>query len=179
MTSDFETWIREHNIGEVECLVPDMNGIIRGKVVPAQKFLEIERNQALRIPSSVFLITVTGEYPDDDADPIAVADPDVVLHPDLSTICVAPGYRTPTAFVIADACVSDGSPYPISPRYVLKRVLDLYAAEGWRPVVAPELEFYLTQVNPDPDLPLAAPRRAVGPVGEFAAALRAGGDHRI
>jgi len=37
--------------------------IIRGKVVPAQKFLEIERNQALRIPSSVFLITVTGDYP--------------------------------------------------------------------------------------------------------------------
>jgi glutamine synthetase len=157
MTGDFETWIREHNIGEVECLVPDMNGIIRGKVVPAQKFLEIERNQALRIPSSVFLITVTGEYPDDDADPLAVSDPDVVLHPDLATICVAPGYRTPTAFVIADAGMSDGSPYPISPRYVLKRVLDLYAAEGWRPVVAPELEFYLTQVNPDPDLPLAAP----------------------
>jgi glutamine synthetase len=157
MTSDFATWIREHNIGEVECLVPDMNGIIRGKVVPAQKFLEIERNQALRIPSSVFLITVTGDYPDDDDDPLAVSDPDVVLHPDLATICVAPGYRTPTAFVIADAGMSDGSPYPISPRYVLKRVLDLYAAEGWRPVVAPELEFYLTQVNPDPDLPLAAP----------------------
>jgi glutamine synthetase len=53
--------------------------------------------------------------------------------------------------------MSDGSPYPISPRYVLKKVLELYAAEGWQPVVAPELEFYLTQVNPDPDLPLAAP----------------------
>jgi len=157
MTKNFESWIKENGIGEVECLVPDMNGIIRGKVVPAQKFLEIERNQALRIPSSVFLITVTGEYPDDEGDPTAISDPDVVLHPDLSTICVAPGYKTPTAFVIADACRSDGTPYPISPRYVLKRVLDLYAARGWRPVVAPELEFYLTQVNTDPDLPLLPP----------------------
>src|ERR1700733_12677262 len=157
MTSDFDTWIREHNIGEVECLVPDMNGIIRGKVVPAQKFLEIERNKGLRIPSSVFQITVTGEYPDDLSDPVSVSDPDVVLHPDFNTIGVAPGYRTPTAFVIADACLADGTPYDISPRYVLKRVLELYAKKGWRPVVAPELEFYLTQVNADPDLPLLPP----------------------
>jgi len=157
MTSDFATWIRENGIGEVECLVPDMNGIIRGKVVPANKFLEIERNKALRIPSSVFFITVTGEYPDDANDPAATSDPDVVLHPDLSTICVAPGYRTPTAFVIADATSHEGKPYESSPRYVLKRVLELYEAEGWRPVVAPELEFYLTRVNTDPDLPLEAP----------------------
>src|SRR6516164_5222676 len=111
MTSDFATWIRENNIGEVECLVPDMNGIIRGKVVPANKFLEIERNKALRIPSSVFFITVTGDYPEDASDPVTVSDPDVVLHPDFATICVAPGYRTPTAFVIADATSHDGQPY--------------------------------------------------------------------
>jgi glutamine synthetase len=157
MTMSFETWIRQNGIGEVECLVPDMNGIIRGKVVPAQKFLEIERNQALRIPSSVFLVTVTGEYPEDGDDALAISDPDVVLHPDLKTICVAPGFKTPTAFVIADACLTDGTPFDISPRYVLKRVLDLFAARGWRPVVAPELEFYLTQVNTDPDLPLLPP----------------------
>ena len=70
---------------------------------------------------------------------MTVSDPDVILHPDISTICVAPGYRTPTAFVIADACLSDVSPYESSPRYVLKRVLNLYAEKGWRPVVAPEL----------------------------------------
>lgn len=157
MTNSFQKWISDNGIGEVECLVPDMNGIIRGKVVPAQKFLEIERNNALRIPSSVFLVTVTGDYPEEGSDPIAISDPDVVLHPDLSTICVAPGYRTPTAFVIADACMSDGSPYSVSPRYVLKKVLQLYADRGWRPVVAPELEFYLTQVNTDPDLPLLPP----------------------
>jgi len=157
MIGNFETWIRDNGIGEVECLVPDMNGIIRGKVVPAQKFLEIERNQALRIPSSVFQITVTGEYPDDLSDPVSISDPDVVLHPDFATICVAPGYRTPTAFVIADACKADGTPYEISPRYVLKRVLELYTKKGWRPIVAPELEFYLTQVNADPDLPLLPP----------------------
>ena len=35
--SDLKTWIEGHRIGEVECLVPDMNGVLRGKVVPAAK----------------------------------------------------------------------------------------------------------------------------------------------
>jgi len=156
MTASFESWIAEKGIGEVECLVPDMNGIIRGKVLPAQKFLKSERDGTLRIPSSIYLITVTGEYPDDE-DEEGSRDPDVTLRPDLRTICVAPGFKTPTAFVIADAWQNDGTAYEISPRFVLNRVLSLYEAEGWRPVVAPELEFYLTQVNTDPDLPLLPP----------------------
>ena len=40
---------------------------------------------------------------------------------------------------------------------MLKGVIDLYAQRGWRPVVAPELEFYLTAQNPDPDFPLTPP----------------------
>jgi len=155
--ADFETWIREHGIGEIECLVPDINGIIRGKVLPAQKFLQSERDQSLRIPSSVYIVTVTGIYPESEHDLTAILDPDVVLRPDLSTICVAPGYQTPTAFVIADGYRVDGTPFEISPRQVLKNVLALYEARGWRAVVAPELEFYLTQINTDPDLPLLAP----------------------
>jgi glutamine synthetase len=155
--TNFAEWIKQHGIGEVECLVPDMNGIIRGKVLPAQKFLETERDGTLRIPSSVFIITVTGEYPDDGDGEIAILDPDVTLKPDFDTICVAPGYKTPTAFVIADAYSKDGKPFEISPRHVLRTVLDLYDARGWRPVVAPELEFYITQINADPDLPLMPP----------------------
>jgi glutamine synthetase len=154
---NFETWIREHGTGEVECLVPDMNGIIRGKVLPAQKFLQSERDGTLRIPSSVYIITVTGDYPSDETETTAILDPDVVLRPDLATLRVAPGYKTPTAFVIADGYHSDGTPYEMSPRHVLKLILGLYAARGWRPVVAPELEFYLTQINTDPDLPLLPP----------------------
>ena len=153
----FSSWIKERSIGEVECLIPDLNGVIRGKVFPAQKFLQSERDGSLRIPSSIYSLTVTGEYSDDADEAIAMQDPDVVLRPDLETICVAPGYKTPTAFVFADAYHTSGEPYDIAPRYVLKRVVELYEKDGIRPVVAPELEFYLTQINTDPDLPLAPP----------------------
>lgn len=155
---DLERWIAERGIGEVECLMPDMNGIARGKVLPAPKFLKTVRDGSLRIPSSVYLVTVTGDYPEEPYDTVSPdTDPDVELRPDAATIRFVPGYRTPTAFVIADGFRRDGSPVAISPRHILRCVLDLYAARGWKPIVAPELEFFLTNVNPDPDLPLQPP----------------------
>jgi len=158
----FKTWIAERGISEVECLVPDMNGVIRGKVWPAQKFLQSAREGALRMPSSVFSVTVTGTYADEDSDVASFSDPDVSLHPDPETLCVAPGFRTPTAFVFADAYHKGGGPFETSPRHVLKKVLELYAEKGWKPVLAPEVEFYLTQVNSDPDLPLVPPNGRSG-----------------
>lgn len=153
---ELASWITRNGIAEVECIVPDMNGIIRGKVVPAPKFLDTVRNRSLRIPSSLFIVTVTGDYPED-AHIASPTDPDMTLIADLTTIRVAPGYRTPTAYVITDAVSRTGEAIAIAPRQILKTVLSLYAERGWFPVVAPELEFFLTATNTDPDLPLQTP----------------------
>jgi glutamine synthetase len=59
--------------------------------------------------------------------------------------------------VIHDTFDKVGNPIELSPRNVLKRVLKLYADKGWSPVVAPEMEFYLTKRSSDPDFPLEAP----------------------
>jgi glutamine synthetase len=150
-------WVKDNGIAEVECLIPDLNGVLRGKVLPAAKLLQSQRDGTLRLPSSVFAVTVTGEYADVEGDDEAYSDPDMVLRPEVSTARVAPGMKTPTGFVFADAHHPDGQPWASSPRHVLKSVIALYAARGWRPVVAPELEFYLTAPNPDPDLPLTSP----------------------
>ena len=48
-------------------------------------------------------------------------------------------------------------PISFAPRSVLQRVCSLYKAEGWSPVVAPELEFYLLARNTDPNTLLKAP----------------------
>ena len=157
MADRFAQWIRDHGINEVECLVPDMNGVIRGKVWPARKFLQSIGSRTLRMPSSIFSVTVTGEYADDETVGESFSDPDITLDPDPGSLCVAPGFKTPTAFVFADALHRDGSPFEIAPRRVLRRVLERHEAMGWRFVIAPELEFYLTQINSDPDLPLLPP----------------------
>jgi glutamine synthetase len=150
-------WVKDNGVAEVECLIPDLNGVLRGKVLPAAKLLQAQRDGTLRLPSSVFAVTVTGEYADVEGDDEAFSDPDMVLRPDVATARVAPGMKTPTAFVFADAHHPDGRPWASSPRHVLGSVIALYRARGWRPVVAPELEFYLTALNPDPDLPLTSP----------------------
>ncbi len=153
-----EDWIADRKIDEVECLVPDMAGIARGKILPAAKFVKSARAHALRLPESVFIQTVTGEYAEDeDEEVLGPQDHDVYLQPDAETLSVVPWYKEPTAQVINDCYYADDRPVEIASRYVLQRVLALYDARGWKPVVAPELEFFLVQVNTDPDLPLLPP----------------------
>jgi glutamine synthetase len=153
--ADWHGWLREHRVTEVECLVADINGIARGKIIPADKFLRSMSEDSLRLPESIFIQTVTGDYPEEDViDPI---DRDIRLRPDFASIRLVPWYAEPTAQVIADCVYHDGTPVEISARHVLKRVLAMYEVKGWRPVVAPELEFFLTKVNEDPDYPLVPP----------------------
>lgn len=151
MESSIKKWLADNNIDEVEGLVPDMAGIARGKFVPAKKF----RQEGMRLPESVFIQCVTGEYVEEEV--IPPTDPDMDLRPDANTIRIVPWAADPTASVIQDCFYFDGTPVKMSPRYVLRRVLDLYKDKGWQPIVAPEVEFYLVKPNLDPDYPLEPP----------------------
>ena len=165
MSSEAEKWLIEHRIDEVEALIPDIAGVARGKFLPASKFLR----HNLRIPESTFVQGITGDYADSTGEKSDV-DRDLILVPDFNTMRVVPWAAEPTACVIADALFGNGEPLSTAPRQVLKRVLSLYEAKGWRPIVAPEVEFYLVQQNKDPDYPLEAP---IGRAGRKEAAGRA------
>ncbi|MBB5019903.1 glutamine synthetase [Chitinivorax tropicus] len=146
-------FFREHRITEVECVIPDMTGIARGKILPKSQFSSGEK---MRLPTAVLIQTVTGDYPDDDSI-TGPTDPDMVCVPDASTVTLVPWAEDPTALVIHDCVHFDGSPVEISPRHVLRRMIDLFGQRGWKPVVAPELEFYLIERNTDPNEPLRPP----------------------
>lgn len=152
---NLEKWLVERGVTEVECLVPDMSGVPRGKILPARKFLNGLKDNELRIPESVFVQTVTGQYPDEDVTDGTVRD--MFMRPDPNSVRLVPWYNEPTAQVICDGYYLDGSEVDIAPRHVLKRVIDLYHQHGWTPIVAPELEFFLVKVNTDPDYPLVPP----------------------
>ncbi|NBB82125.1 MAG: glutamine synthetase [Alphaproteobacteria bacterium] len=151
-----DRFIKDHQITEVECLVPDINGIARGKILPDEKFLGGLKTRGMRIPESIFVQTVTGDYPkDEDITDASVID--VYMMPDAASMRVVPWYAEPTAQVICDCEYADGSAVEISPRHVLRRIVELYRKQGWTPVVAPELEFFLVSKNADPDYPLEPP----------------------
>jgi glutamine synthetase len=152
--SSLKRWLKDRRITEVECLVPDITGNARGKIIPAAKF---SHDYGTRLPEGIFATTVTGDYPDDYDDLVSPSDSDMVLRPDADTVRMVPWASAPTAQIIHDCYTKDGRPHELAPRNVLRRVLSLYEAMGMQPVIAPELEFFLVQKNTDPDFPLMPP----------------------
>lgn len=160
-----KTYLEGRRLDEVECVVADLSGIARGKAMPASKFAE---QSQFFLPNSIFLQTITGDWADPEGE--QYTEPDMVLTPDYSTASAAPWTGDWTLQIIHDINDQDGNPMPISPRNVLRRVVELYHAEGWDPIVAPEMEFFIVARNTDPNQPVEPP---VGRSGRRAAARQA------
>src|SRR5438105_14303492 len=96
----FEEWINEHKISEVECLVADMSGTARGKILPPKKFMQGQRSRGLRVPEEVFTLTINGRFV---SEPTAVSDSaiDIYMEPDPETTRMVPWSTAPTAQVIS------------------------------------------------------------------------------
>ena len=150
----FQAWLEERNIDDVEAFVPDMAGSARGKVVPAEKF-----GGPMKIPEAIFGQTISGDYVDNEHN---VEDRDMQLVPDSKTLRPVPWATDPAASVFVDCYRSDGKQVETSPRSVLRNVLDKYEAQGWIPVVAPEVEFYLLSAHSDPNAEAEPPEGRLG-----------------
>ena len=155
-------YIAGRRVDEVECVTGDIAGVARGKAMPAAKFAH---QPHYYLPNSIFLQTITGEWADNPFD--AFTEPDMIMVPDFTTATAAPWTADVTLQVIHDAMNQDGTPVACSPRNVLRRIVQMYNDQGWTPVVAPEMEFFLTARNIDPNMPVEPPmgrsgRRAAG-----------------
>ena len=144
------TYVENNRLDEVECVIADLPGIARGKAVPAAKW---EKQPHFHLPNSIFFQTITGDW-GEAAGPGGWTEPDMILRPDITTASAAPWTTDGTLQVIHDAFDQKGDPVGFAPRNVLKRVVDLYKKQGWTPVIAPEMEFYLVGRNIDPAKPI-------------------------
>jgi glutamine synthetase len=159
-------YLEGRKLDEVECIISDLPGIARGKAVPATKYA---RQSSFHLPDSIFYQTISGDW-GEAAGAEGFIERDMILKPDISTATAAPWTGDWTIQVIHDAFDRKGNPVPFAPRNVLKRVVDLYHAKGWKPIVAPEMEFYLVARNIDPAKPIEA---MMGRSGRPAAARQA------
>ncbi len=141
-----QAYLKDRTLDEVECIIADFPGVARGKAVPASKFA---RQSSFYLPNSIYMQTLTGAWAEA-AGPEGWIEPDMTLVPDMSTTTAAPWTGDWTLQVIHDAMNRDGSPVPMAPRNVLKRVVGLFNDMGLTPVVAPEMEFFLVAKNLDP-----------------------------
>src|SRR5579871_5769466 len=136
---DLQARFDQRGIRDVECLFPDVSGYPRGKLMPATAFAA---GAELRIAQAIPMQCVTGDYSYDPIFPDQ--DPDVLLVPDYATVKPVPWASVPRAMAIHDCHELTGELCQFAPRTVLKDVMARYERRGLRPVVAPEIEFYLT-----------------------------------
>ena len=162
LPESFLTYLDARKVEEAECIIPDIAGTSRGKSMPAKKF---SPDVAFFLPVSLFYQTISGEYVEMDWIEQQWLEKDVRLRPDMTTVSAVPWSDDVTMQVICDLYTKEGEPLPIAPRNILKHILSLYDKQGWKPVVAPELEFYLTKATTDPNEEIEPPIGRTGRKG--------------
>jgi glutamine synthetase len=136
--------LAQRGVRAVRLLYTDLHGVARGKDIPVPHFADMcEEGVA-------FCAAVMGT--DLRHTPVVGGDEgyvDFAIRPDLSTLRQVP-WQPEVAWCLGEAWTLDGSDHwPVCPRALLERVIDSYAAKGLTPIVAPELEFFLLERDPD------------------------------
>ena len=83
----------------------------------------------------------------------------------MTTATAVPWSEDASVQIINNIETREGDDLQIAPRNVLRRIMGLYEKKGWRAVVAPELEFYLTKPNTDPKEEIQPPVGRTGRIG--------------
>ncbi|MCH7811988.1 MAG: glutamine synthetase [Chloroflexi bacterium] len=138
-----EQLIAERKIEVVKVGGADMDGVFRGKRILTDQFLEGCRGRGFPQCSVIFGWDIAEEL----IEGLAVGGAqtgygDVIMQPDLDTFRPVP-WEEGAAAVICDFATEDGSPLAVSPRQVLRRVVERAQAAGYLPRMAVELEMRL------------------------------------
>lgn len=153
-----DSWLKENpTVRNIRTAVADLNGIARGKRVPASAAPKLATG-SVRMPYSVLNVDIKGDDIEDSPLVFETGDRDGTLRPTERGFVPAPWLATPAALLPMWMFDDDGAPFQGDPRHALRAVLERYKALGLRPVVATELEFYLTDDTGDELRPPISPR---------------------
>ena len=142
-----ERIIKEEGLENVAIAGADMTGILRGKRLSVDAFLEGAQS-GFGFSDYLFAIDIEeqligrredydGWWPSWDT-----GLEEIIALPDLSTFRVAP-WLDQTAIVLCDYFHKDYAPVEISPRFVLGKVVERAISLGFTPRLGTELEFFL------------------------------------
>ena len=127
----------------VQLMQTDLNGILRGKSVQRD---ELERIycEGLPLPSSIAALTADGDDAQNTGLLWEIGDMDCLAWPLPGTLVTTPWLKTPTAQVLMMFDPVLGGPAAAAdPRLAAQRVIGMLERDGYTPVMAVELEFYL------------------------------------
>ena len=134
-----------------ELFILDANGVPRGKLLHRDELLAVYRS-GRPLPSTILGLTMNGEDVEDSGLVWDVGDIDCRAYPLSGSLVRLPWRQIPTAAVQVSMHPSEGLPASVAdPRHLLVRTIDALKSEGYHPVMAAELEFYLLDRERDSD----------------------------
>ena len=129
-------------IKQVDALLADSCGVLRGKKLPIRGLGKLY-GEGVGFPGSIYATDITGSTIEETGLGLDEGDADRPCRAVPGTLTIVPWARRPTAQILLSMHEAGGAPFFADPRAVLQRVVGRLAADGLRPVVAIELEFYL------------------------------------
>ena len=141
---------------KIEFIYVDFNGIPRGKYASPKTLIKAF-NGGLRMPISSYVLDVWGDNPKGTG-LVMSGDGDAICRPVSSSLANTPWNSRNTAQCLVSMEDGNGEPIYADPRHILSSVLDRFNKLNLKPVIAPEMEFYLIdkqlQKNGHPQMPL-------------------------
>ncbi|WP_458129515.1 glutamine synthetase family protein [Pseudomonas sp. Z2-11] len=132
-----------------ELFIVDNNGVPRGKWLHRDELLAVYQS-GRPLPSTILGLTLNGDDVENSGLVWDVGDIDCRAYPISGSLQRMPWRRIPTAAVQVGMHPREGMPAAIAdPRYLLSRVIEALQAQGYYPVMAAELEFYLLDAQRD------------------------------
>ncbi|MGH8129564.1 MAG: glutamine synthetase family protein [Steroidobacteraceae bacterium] len=141
----------------VDLLLPDLCGVLRGKRVERADLPGVYQ-RGMFLPGSMFALDVLGGTIQTTGLGFDEGDADRVCLPVPKTLFASPWLGPAVAQLQVQMLDHDGQAFYGDPRHLLGGVLERYAARGWQPVIALELEFYFVDPERTPDGHAQPPR---------------------
>jgi glutamine synthetase len=132
----------------IDLILPDMNGLLRGKRIDRSALEKVYRD-GVCLPMSLIATDITGNTVEETGLGYAIGDEDRICRPVPGTLRPIPWQSRPMAQALLSMEDASGAPFAANPRQVLAATLARFAARGLTPVVAIELEFYLLDAQLD------------------------------
>ena len=147
------------DLAAVDLVLPDMNGLLRGKRI-APSALKKAFEDGVCLPMSLIASDVLGNTVEETGLGYDIGDEDRICKPIPGTLRPMPWSTRPMAQALITMEDGQGGRFAANPREILVRLVQRFAERGLTPVVAVELEFYLLDAELDA---AGRPRTSINP----------------
>ncbi|WP_017908481.1 glutamine synthetase family protein [Xanthomonas sp. SHU 199] len=145
---DAQTLQRIAGCEQIDLLLPDCNGLLRGKRIARDALDKVYRD-GVCLPMSLIATDITGNTVEETGLGYDIGDEDRLCFPVPGSLRPVPWAPVPSAQLLLAMQDGAGGALDFAPRQVLAQVLARLQARGLTPVIAVELEFYLFDPHAD------------------------------